>query len=75
MICIECPQGCLLDVEVDTASGKVKTLTGNKCPKGQQYAYDEVEAPVRMLTTTVRAKAVPLKGSLLEQIDLFQKAD
>ena len=32
MICINCPKGCEMDVEVD--GGKV-TVSGNSCPKGE----------------------------------------
>lgn len=29
-------------------------VVGNKCPRGKQYAIDEIVSPKRILTTTVR---------------------
>ncbi len=53
MNCINCPMGCELTVTL--ADGKFVKVTGNTCPRGAKYAQDEVTAPKRMLTTTVRA--------------------
>lgn len=50
--CIVCPLSCML--EVITEDGKVKSITGNTCKRGEVYGYEEVTAPKRMLTTTVR---------------------
>lgn len=55
MNCINCPMGCELTVTVDE-NGKFVSVTGNTCPRGAQYAKDEVTAPKRMLTSTVRIK-------------------
>ena len=49
LICINCPMGCNLTVEVE--DGEVKNVTGNTCPRGKQYAMTEVTHPVRMITT------------------------
>ena len=46
--CIQCPAGCFLDVEVE--NNKVIIVQGNKCVKGEEYAKDEIENPVRLLT-------------------------
>ena len=51
MTCIICPRGCALTANV-TDSGV--TVTGNTCPKGEQYAVTECTAPVRTVTATVR---------------------
>lgn len=51
MICIICPRGCSLTADV-TADGV--TVTGNACPKGQEYAVNECTNPVRTVTATVR---------------------
>ena len=53
LTCIECPQSCQLEVEVE--NGYVRSVTGNKCPKGETYARQEIEDPLRVLTTTVQA--------------------
>lgn len=52
MNCIMCPIGCELTVTLE--DGKFASVTGNNCPRGAQYAKDEVTAPKRMLTYTVR---------------------
>lgn len=52
LICIVCPKGCHL--KIDEANNN--TITGNTCEKGAQYGRDELLHPVRMVTSTVRAK-------------------
>ena len=59
MTCIECPQGCRLTVEAD--GSRVISAAGHKCPRGENYAKQEVEAPMRTLTTVVRTKGLELK--------------
>lgn len=51
LTCIVCPRGCTLTV---TGEGDSLTVRGNSCPKGKQYAIDEVTHPVRTVTSTVR---------------------
>lgn len=51
MTCIICPRGCSL--EVDISSNNV-TVSGNACPKGEEYAINECTNPVRTVTATVR---------------------
>ena len=58
MVCIECPQGCLMKVEVDENTNKVISLSENRCPKGEKYALEETENPVRIITSTVRAQGL-----------------
>ena len=52
LICITCPMGCALTVELE--DGKVCSVTGNSCKRGISYAEAEAVHPTRMLTTTVR---------------------
>ncbi len=59
MTCIACPQGCFLEVETDGTS--VIGLSGHKCSRGAVYARQEIEAPVRTLTTSVLARGMDLK--------------
>jgi CxxC motif-containing protein len=59
MTCIACPQGCRLEVEAD--GSRVLSLTGHKCPRGDKYARQEVEAPMRTLTTSVLTRGLELK--------------
>ena len=51
MICIICPRGCALQAEI---MPNTVTVTGNACPKGQEYAINECINPVRTVTATVR---------------------
>lgn len=51
LICIICPRGCSL--KADIASTGV-SVTGNACPKGEEYAINECTNPVRTVTATVR---------------------
>ena len=48
MICIICPNGC--ELEVDDA----ERVTGNLCPRGLQFALQELKDPRRSVSTTCR---------------------
>jgi CxxC motif-containing protein len=50
--CIGCPVGCGGEVVVE--GDRVVEMRGFTCDKGQAYAAEEVVAPKRMVTTTVR---------------------
>lgn len=52
LTCIRCPIGCHITVELE--NGKVKSITGNSCPRGEEYAASEVTHPVRTVTSLVR---------------------
>ena len=52
LTCIGCPMGCQLKVEIE--NGEVRTVTGNTCKIGEQYAHKEVTDPRRIVTSTVR---------------------
>lgn len=54
MNCITCPMGCELTVTI--TDGKVTDVKGNTCLRGKMYAINEVTAPKRMLTSSVRIK-------------------
>lgn len=55
--CTTCPSECLLTVEVERdADGHVAevcSVTGNSCPRGDEFAHQELTCPMRVLTTTV----------------------
>jgi len=53
LICIVCPVGCRLTV---TGTADNMHVSGHSCPKGVDYAHDEITNPVRMVCTTVRIK-------------------
>ena len=50
LTCIVCPRGCRLTIDDDL------NVTGNTCPRGAQYAKDELTNPKRMITSIVRVK-------------------
>lgn len=52
LICINCPLGCPLTVELE--NGEVKSVSGNTCKRGETYAVKEVTAPTRTVTSTVK---------------------
>ena len=54
LICIGCPLGCMLTVEMN--DGAVVNVTGNTCPRGKVYAEKEVTNPTRIVTSSVRVK-------------------
>ena len=82
LICIICPRGCSLEADI-TENGV--TVTGNACPKGQEYAINECTNPVRTVTATVRVSnryntmasvktATPVsKGSMMEVMEVLRK--
>ena len=53
MTCIRCPMGCRMTVQ--TENGAVASVKGNTCRRGKEYAATEAVAPVRTVTSTVRA--------------------
>ena len=65
LTCIECPLGCEIEVELNERT--VVSVAGNSCPRGKQYAINEVTCPKRVITSTVRLAnggVLPVKTSL-----------
>ena len=56
LICINCPRGCLLQVEQQGVEqqGEEIAVTGNFCSKGIPYAKQEITDPQRVLTILMR---------------------
>ncbi len=82
MTCIICPRGCTLVADI---TDSCVVITGNACPKGEEYAIHECTNPVRTVTATVRvtnryntmasvktAAPVP-KARMLEVMALLRK--
>lgn len=59
IICIECPKGCALKVEIEL--GRAVKVAGARCPKGILYASSEVDNPMRIFTATVVGAGLSLK--------------
>ncbi len=59
LTCIECPKGCLLSIDIENC--RVVKVSSNECPEGETYAIQEIENPMRILTSTVLAEGLELK--------------
>jgi len=59
--CINCPVGCRMTVTTNEV-GEFLSVSGNTCPRGANYARQEVTMPERMITAVlpVSGSAVPL---------------
>ena len=56
--CVVCPNGCPIVVDVDDDETPVVTrVRGNTCKRGEQWARQEVENPLRTI-----ASSVPVRG-------------
>lgn len=51
LICIGCPMGCPLTVEIE--NNQVTGVAGNSCKRGEVYAKKEVTNPTRIVTSSV----------------------
>lgn len=54
LVCINCPLGCRLRVEIE--NGSVKEVSGHACPRGEAYAKQEAVEPMRILTALMRVE-------------------
>ena len=68
LICIGCPMGCPLTVELDGT--EVVNITGNTCKRGDVYAKKEVTNPTRIVTSTVK-----VKGGRVDMVSVKTKED
>ena len=61
LTCILCPNGCELQVAYETVTSpdgtsesvKLLSVTGNKCPRGMEYAKQEIINPMRNIASSV----------------------
>lgn len=51
LTCIVCPNGCNLTIE---KVGEEWVVKGNLCPKGKEFAVNEMTNPKRSISSTVR---------------------
>jgi len=58
LICIKCPRGCRLNIVGDN-------ITGNFCPRGIDYAKEEMSCPMRIVTALIKVneQIIPVKTS------------
>jgi CxxC motif-containing protein len=60
MVCVSCPIGCRLTVtwnETEPREDTAPVVEGNKCAKGDEYGREEILAPQRVVTATVRLRS------------------
>lgn len=63
IFCVLCPNGCEIKAETDP-DGSMR-VTGNKCPKGLQFAGQELRAAERIVTTTIKCndgRLIPIRS-------------
>ena len=52
--CVVCPNGCPLQVETsEDARPELVSVSGNLCPRGAKWAKQEIENPMRTISTNV----------------------
>lgn len=68
LICINCPMGCPLIVELE--NGEVVKVTGQTCKRGEVYGKKEVTNPTRIVTSTVR-----VEGARADMVSVKTKED
>lgn len=68
LICIGCPMGCSLSVEME--GNEVVSVAGYTCKRGDVYARKEVTNPTRIVTTTVR-----VEGGSADMVSVKTKED
>ena len=51
---IICPNGC--EIQADVENGKILSITGNICPKGESYVEQELTDPRRNIATSILVK-------------------
>lgn len=64
LVCIGCPVGCSLEVEINNS--EVTKVSGNTCKRGEAYAQKECTNPTRIVTSSVNVEGgleavVPVK--------------
>lgn len=68
LICIGCPMGCPVTVEMNDT--EIVSVTGNTCPRGDAYARKEVTNPTRIVTSTVK-----VEGGSVDMVSVKTKED
>ena len=63
LTCICCPVGCVLRCEIE--GNEVRSVSGNGCKRGVEYAGQECIAPVRVVTGSV-----PVEGGMLARVSV-----
>lgn len=51
IVCTVCPIGCRIIISIE--NGVPVNVSGNSCPRGKKYAFEEITNPQRTLTSTI----------------------
>ena len=54
IICTSCPVGCFMIVTEE--NGKIVSISGSSCPRGEEYAKVELTDPRRVFASTIRVE-------------------
>ncbi|NJE76521.1 DUF1667 domain-containing protein [Thermococcus sp. ES12] len=54
LTCIICPLGCTIEVTME--GDRITGITGCTCPRGEEYAVQEVTEPKRVVMSVVKVK-------------------
>ncbi|MGI5984981.1 MAG: DUF1667 domain-containing protein [Oscillospiraceae bacterium] len=68
LICIGCPMGCPVSVEME--NGSIGDISGYSCPRGKSYAEKELTSPERTVTSTV-----PVDGGFFRMVPVKTEHD
>ena len=68
LICISCPMGCPLTVELE--GKEILDIKGYTCKRGEVYARKEVTNPTRIVTSTV-----DVEGGRVARVSVKTKED
>ncbi len=83
LICIVCPKGCHLKGDEENGFA----VTGNGCPRGEEYGKKELTDPRRVITSSVRITGgiypccsvrtdAPIpKAKIFEAMELLKKVE
>ncbi len=69
LTCIGCPLGCAVEVKIEE-DGRIASVTGNTCKRGDDYARKEVTNPTRIVTSTIK-----VEGGALDMVSVKTKSD
>ena len=72
LICIGCPLGCPLEVEME--GNEVLTVSGNTCKNGEKYARKELTNPTRIVPSLVRVIGGTLGMVSVKRPPIFPRA-
>lgn len=72
IVCITCPNSCRLTVWRDAKTNEVH-VSGNQCPRGKDYGFNEYTLPIRMLITTMRIENAVLPVLPVRSVEAIPK--